>query len=299
MPSSPQLGRAYDGSIGSYKALSSWGWGELLNMGYYRAWELPLLVAMSLNPYQRRLVKQSVALLEPQRGETVLDIGCGRGWSSTWIARSGARVRGVDFVEEHVEAARLRYGHTEGLTYEQGDATRLVSSGQVEEASIDRIHCLECAFHFGADGRAAFLSEAYRALKPGGRLVLVDFTWKTDHPEEIEQLDPQRYVRDTWLYQEFEPLERYRSNAKSLGFRELKVLDWSRLTTARFQYICNFLVFIAKPKWVRPLYGWLRPVLRTMTEEDWLSLSRATAAHDDVRRSTCYAALVWEKPAHG
>jgi cyclopropane fatty-acyl-phospholipid synthase-like methyltransferase len=252
---------------------------------------------MNLNPFQRQLVKQSVKLLEPKPGETILDVGCGRGWSATWIARSGARVRGVDFVPEHVEAARRQYGDVEGLTYEQGDATRLVTSGLVEEGTIDRIHCLECAFHFGAEGRQRFLAEAYRALKPGGRLVLVDFTWKTDHPEEIEKLDPHRYVRDTWKYEEFEPLERYRANAKAVGFRELRILDWSRVTTGRFQAICNFLVFIARPKWIRPFYGLLRPVLRTMTDEDWLSLTQATTAHEVVRQSTTYAALVFEKPS--
>lgn len=297
MPSAPHLSQAYDGSIGSYKALTSWGWGPLLNMGYYPGWQLPRLLFMSLNPFQRQLVKQSVKLLEPQAGETILDVGCGRGWSTTWIARSGARVRGIDFVPEHVEAAKRAYGDLENLSYEQGDATRLVTSGLVEEGSVDRIHCLECAFHFGADGRQRFLAEAYRALRPGGRLVLVDFTWKTDHPEEIEALDPRRYVRDTWKYEEFEPLERYRANAKAVGFRELCILDWSSVTTARFQYICNFLVFIARPKWIRPIYGWIRPVLRTMTEEDWLSLTRVTAAHDVVRRSTTYAALVLEKPS--
>jgi SAM-dependent methyltransferase len=206
--------------------------------------------------------------------------------------------RGIDFVAEHVEAARHRYGDVEGVSFEQGDATRLVSSGLVEEGSVDRIHCLECAFHFGADGRRNFLSEAYRALRPGGRLVLVDFTWKTDHPEEIEKLDPHHYVRNTWQYEQFEPLQRYRSNAAALGFRELALIDWSRLTTARFQRVCNFLVFIARPKWIRPLYGWLRPVLRTMTEEDWISLTRVTAAHDVVRRASSYTALVFEKPAH-
>ncbi|MGG3806590.1 class I SAM-dependent methyltransferase, partial [Metabacillus fastidiosus] len=53
--------------------------------------------------------KGVVELLEPQRGEKILDLGCGTGDLSYEISKSGAIVIGSDFSGEMIEKAREKY----------------------------------------------------------------------------------------------------------------------------------------------------------------------------------------------
>jgi trans-aconitate methyltransferase len=50
--------------------------------------------------------EEVLALLNPQRGERILDVGCGTGHLTKLIAEAGAEVVGIDSLPEMVEAAR-------------------------------------------------------------------------------------------------------------------------------------------------------------------------------------------------
>jgi SAM-dependent methyltransferase len=297
-PDPEAIRRAYDGSTATFRALHALGWGPLLNFGYFRVLELPLLL-FGLDPFLRRLAKNSIRLLAPKRGEHVLDVACGQGWTTRKIAARGAHAYGIDLIERHVELARERFGSHPGVRFEAGDATDLGALAEgfgLGADSVDKVHCLQAAFQFGAAGRKQFLSETFRLLRPGGRLVLVDFTWRTDRPEEIEDLDPGRLIRDTWRYEEFEPFERYRTTARDLGFREVEILDWSRPVIDRFQAACAAVSTLGQYRVPRALLQLVRPGLAKVSPEEWPGLAEVTRAHDRVRRQTRYAAFVLEKP---
>ena len=141
---------AYDGSGVIFKFLRILGWKNLLNAGYFKIQELPMLVS-GLEYFQQQLVHQSIKLLEPQPGEKILDVGCGYGWTSNQIAKSDAQVVGMDLLQEHIDMARQNFGDRQNLKYIVGDATKMLSStttAGLAEESIDRMHCLEAAFHF-------------------------------------------------------------------------------------------------------------------------------------------------------
>ena len=290
MAGNSPIARAFDGSTSAFRGLEVFGWGPLLNLGYFRLWELPLLLT-GLGYFQRLLARKSISLLDPKPGERVLDVGCGRGWTSHWIAARGAEVVALDLLEHHIESGRNQFGN--GIEWLAGDATELLPSLE----PVDRIHCLECAFQFGPEGRRAFLADAYQLLRPGGRLVLVDFTWRSDQPGEIEALDPERLVRDTWGYEEFEPLERYRATAKACGFREIAIHDWTRLVLDRFQRIAQtFINVLASSDVIRWMYRWIWPGTRRLRAEEWVWFARLMRAHDRVRSQTRYTVMVLEKP---
>jgi len=290
---------AYDGSSVAFRALEAWGWGELVNLGYYPAWALPQL-AFGMAPFQRRLVERALDLLAPRSGERVLDAGCGRGGTTARIAARGAEVLGLDLLAENAAEATERFGSSPRVRFAAADVTRLperAAGVELGDGSFDGVLCLEAAFHFGEKGRRAFLEESWRVLRPGGRLVLVDFAWRDGSPERIEALDRERHVRDTWRFSEFEPLERYRATARALGFREAAFRDWTRPVTDTFQHVATALARAGSVAPLRWLLCQLRPGLGRVRPEEWDFLVELMRAHDRVRRASRYVAFRFEKPA--
>jgi MPBQ/MSBQ methyltransferase len=292
-----EIRSAYDGSSIAFRTLEGCGWGELTNLGFYPWYALPGLVR-GLAPFQRGLARRSLALLEPRAGMRVLDAACGRGYTTAQLARAGVRALGVDLLAGNIAIATARYGEKTGARYAVADATRLPAEAAgvaLESGSFDAVHCLEAAFHFGPKGRRAFLEESRRLLRPGGRLVLVDFVWNDDRPDEIAALDPERLVRDTWRFSEFEPFARYRATARALGFREIAIHDWTTPVTRRFQAIGTANAKAGTHPLSRALVCAFRPGLAKIQPEEWRYLVGLMRAHGAVQRASRYVAFVLEK----
>lgn len=99
--------------------------------------------------------------LQPQAGETVVDLGCGSGELTAQIAASGARVIGLDRAPEMVAAARERFAEIE---FREADATTF----RLEEP-VDAVFS-NATLHWVKDAGAA-AARIRAALKPGGRFV--------------------------------------------------------------------------------------------------------------------------------
>lgn len=278
-----------------FSVLHSLGWGDLLNLGYFTPLTL-LRLPGGLSSFQEDLVSRSLGLLRIQPGEQVLDVACGAGHTTRRIAEQGAFVTGIDLYPPHVAQARRQHGDDVRTNFLQADATDLRSAPAFGDAAFDKVHCLEAAFHFGPDGRRAFLEEAYRLLKPGGRLVLVDFAWATGDPAEINAADPGRVVRDTWAFEEFEPLDRYIRHAIDIGYRPCRVHDWTRPVARRFMTVGVLGAGLALSPAGRGLLGRVLPPLKDLTRAQWLSFSSIVLAHVPVQRASRYIALVLDKP---
>ena len=108
-----------------------------------------------------------VRALDPQAGERILDIASGSGISTAALAKRGARVVGLDFSPAMVAEARKKH---KDLEFIEGDAMKLPFGDE----EFDGV-----AISFGLrninDPKVA-LSEMYRVLKPGGRLVICEFS---------------------------------------------------------------------------------------------------------------------------
>jgi len=90
-----------------------------------------------------------------------------------------AYVMAIDIDENIIRTAKALYGNIPNLSFATGDAMNLREA----DASCDRVLCLEAAFHFC--DRRRFLAEACRVLRPGGLLVVVDFTWTKEADRAI------------------------------------------------------------------------------------------------------------------
>jgi SAM-dependent methyltransferase len=112
-----------------------------------------------------------VAAAGPAEGKRWLEVACGTGELAQRAARAGATVTGVDFAPALVETAK-RQAAEQGLDidFRVGDAENL----DLEDASFDVV-----TSSFGAmfaPDQAATAGELARATRPGGRLVMANWT---------------------------------------------------------------------------------------------------------------------------
>ena len=110
--------------------------------------------------------KELVALLKPQKGEHLLDIGSGIGGPARWIAAHfDCRVSGIDLTDEFCDAAKAldaATGQTGQVDIQQASAIALPFA----EGTFDRVYSQIVVMNI-AD-KAKFYSEALRVLRPGG-----------------------------------------------------------------------------------------------------------------------------------
>ncbi len=118
-----------------------------------------------------------VEVLAPQPHETILDLGCGTGELTHQISLSGAEVAGIDSAKELVEKARQQYPQ---LTFRQQDATQLSDIEQYDAIFSNAV------LHWVVDQEQLTVA-MFRALKPGGRLV-VEFGGKGNVQQIVSAL---------------------------------------------------------------------------------------------------------------
>jgi len=301
-PSESELARAYDGSNVTYRLLRAFGWGPLLNLGYY-PFPRPftalnfILTPGVLAPHfrlplaQMRLVKKALDLLDVRPRQRVLDVGCGRGAGSFMIAGRypDVTVTGIDILPGNVHAAHTFYGNKANLSYLEGDATSL----PFQTSSCERVLCLEAAFHF--PDRSAFLREAARVLAPDGRLVVVDFVWKTPSSAQEVSADFTDLVRSTWQWENFASIGEYESQAQDCGLSLAKRSDWSGHVTDPLQTVFQLVAWLARRRWGQKLAETFNPLLRSMTPGDWQGLEQSAVAHTAVRKHSRYVAFVFDR----
>jgi 2-polyprenyl-3-methyl-5-hydroxy-6-metoxy-1,4-benzoquinol methylase len=120
--------------------------------------------------YHHEVISVFKALFGDFRGLKILDLGCGTGWNSRYLAEQGALVVGIDFSAESVEIARRS-------SFNDNPIYKIQSLFQLEEYAVYDAAISWGTLTFACRNRAEVLdvlTRIARSLKPGGRLLLCE-----------------------------------------------------------------------------------------------------------------------------
>lgn len=137
----------------------------------------PILLLGKQKEYDLKIV----SLLELKPSDKVLDMGCGTGVLCRMIADQlsaslGGLAVGIDAAGKMIQVARKKR-ESPTCRFEAMAAEKLTFSDEYFDAAVSSLFF----HHVQLDLKAQALSEAYRVLKPGGKLVIADMhiptTW--------------------------------------------------------------------------------------------------------------------------
>ncbi|MDS3861476.1 methyltransferase domain-containing protein [Thermosynechococcaceae cyanobacterium BACA0444] len=212
----------YDRSSGLWEQI----WGEHMHHGYYGpTGETP----KSRLQAQIDLIEELLHWGAVERGADILDVGCGIGGSSIYLAgKFGANVTGITL--SSVQAGRgqsraQRLGLADRVSFQVANALEMPFADQ----SFDLVWTLESGEHM-AD-KAQFLQECCRVLQPGGKLLMATWCHRPtlpDYPPLTEkESEHLRRIYQVYCLPYVISLPDYQAIATTLPLTEVKTADWS------------------------------------------------------------------------
>jgi arsenite methyltransferase len=121
------------------------------------------------------ITEQTLALMELQPSDRVLDLGCGTGWASRRLARVAGEVVGLDVADEMLRRAEQASSGFGNIRYVWGSAEKIPAP----DNHFTKVLSVE-SFYYYADQDAA-LDELRRVLAPGGTLFILINLYKDNH----------------------------------------------------------------------------------------------------------------------
>jgi tocopherol O-methyltransferase len=194
-------------------------WGPHIHHGYYEN-------NTSLTPLQAQeiLIDKLAEMIEIKSNAKILDVGCGMGGSSIYLAKKfGTTVTGITLSKKQVAIAsqQCQFENIKNVDFKIEDALTLES---FEDNSFDIVWSLESCEQFY--DKYLFVKQAYRVLKPGGKLMLA--TWCSDRDEYEGKLAVSYKKLCLAFDLPYMPtIQTYQALIKNGGFKVLKVFDWS------------------------------------------------------------------------
>ncbi|NJL81341.1 MAG: methyltransferase domain-containing protein [Richelia sp. SM1_7_0] len=218
---SEQIQQFYDASSGLWEEI----WGEHMHHGYYGA---DGKEQKDRRQAQIDLIEELLQWAQVQQAENILDVGCGIGGSSLYLAQKfNAAATGITL--SPVQARRaceraVEFGLQGRTHFQVADALNM----PFEDNSFDLVWSLESGEHMPDKNR--FLQECYRVLKPGGKLILV--TWCHRPTEQVPLTAHEKkhlnQIYDVYCLPYVISLPEYEAIARLLPLQNIRTADWSQ-----------------------------------------------------------------------
>ena len=171
-----------------------------------------------LDPYSytsRSELRRIANDLHVAHGDTLLDVGCGRGGAGLWVAmETGADLVGIDIAEAALDAARERATRLAVVArFQRGE----FEATGLESGSVDGVMSID-ALLFTLDKTAA-MRELRRVLRPGGRLCLTSWDYHSQPVGRPPQVPDHRPIAEAAGFEvvDYDETDDWRSRQSAIG----------------------------------------------------------------------------------
>jgi 2-polyprenyl-3-methyl-5-hydroxy-6-metoxy-1,4-benzoquinol methylase len=211
---------------------------------------------------QTRYLKELTKLTSIREDHIILDLGCGNGATSIWLAEEfGCFIHAVDIVEENVNRARASIKHANlehRICVHRMDATDM----EFKTNTFDYVIAVESIYHI--EKKESLFQEIRKILKPEGHLLFAEYILENPDSWFAKKIASaavgSKYLRSSHNY--YEMLTN--SNFGSINFTDvteqtvIQTLEWIKY--AKDNFIANYLsMFFGKTP--RALLNLLLPIL--------------------------------------
>ena len=121
------------------------------------------------------ITDQTLALMDLQATDRVLDLGCGTGWASRRMARVAGEVIGLDVADEMLRRAEQASSAFKNIRYLWGSAESIPAA----DNCFSKVLSVESFYYYVDQGKA--LDELRRVMAPGGKLFILINLYKDNH----------------------------------------------------------------------------------------------------------------------
>lgn len=201
-------------------------WGEHMHHGFYG---LTGTQKKERRQAQIDLIDALLKWADIQQATAILDAGCGIGGSALYLSdRYQAQVTGVTLSGQQAARANERAaiaGLAERAQFQVAD----VLNTPFDDATFDFIWSMESGEHYPDKGQ--FFREAYRLLKPGGRLLMATWCHRPTDSLAGNLTETEQWHLDA-LYQVYHlpyvlALPDYVHLSEQAGLTDIQAADWS------------------------------------------------------------------------
>lgn len=199
---------------------------------YRVAWDNSPTPAVHFGFYEGNGEKHTDALMNTNRvladwinikaGEKILDAGCGKGGSSFWLTLN----RKVETVGITPVQSQIDDCHAQADKLKLKEQTSFVLADYCDtpfkDQSFDVVWACESLCH--AKDKSAFYKEAYRLLKPGGRIVIAEYLRAHRNLEKSNEALLKSWL-NRWAIEDIDTEEEHAQHAGTAGFANVRIED--------------------------------------------------------------------------